>query len=85
MIDVKEATKKAAEYLSSFYPYPITGSIQLEEVELTENKDLWIITLSFEENSGKGIGFGFLSKRYKQFTINAETGEFISMKIREIK
>ena len=45
MIDVKEATGKAREYLVSFFPD--AEKVQLEEVELTEDKAHWYITREF--------------------------------------
>ncbi len=46
MINVKEATDKAREYLVSFFPD--AEKVQLEEIELTEDKEHWFITLSYE-------------------------------------
>ncbi|MCK5067257.1 MAG: hypothetical protein KAR16_07460 [Bacteroidales bacterium] len=85
MIDVKEATNKAKEYLVSFFPE--VEKVQLEEVELTEDRAYWFITLSYEGVSNSVASSLLVGKsvRYKLFKLDAENGEVISMKIRDIK
>jgi hypothetical protein len=85
MINVKEATDKAKEYLLAFFPD--AEAVQLEEVELTSDKAHWFITLSYEGVSGSVASSMLVGKslRYKIFKLDAETGEVISMKIRDIK
>ena len=85
MIDVKEATDKAKEYLVAFFPE--AEKIQLEEVELTNDKAHWFITLSYEGVSNSVASSLLVGKsvRYKLFKLDAESGEVVSMKIREIK
>jgi hypothetical protein len=85
MIDVREATKKATEHLNSFFPE--AEKVQLEEVELTDDKSHWYITLSYEGMSNSVASSLLVGKsvRYKIFKLDAESGEVISMKIRDIK
>jgi hypothetical protein len=85
MIDVTEATNKAKAYLSSFFPD--AEKVQLEEVELTDDKTHWLITLSYEGVSNSVASSLLVGKslRYKIFKMEAESGEVISMKIRDIK
>ena len=85
MINVREATDKAREHLVSFFPD--AEKVQLEEVELTDDKAYWFITLSYEGISHSVASSLLVGKsvRYKLFKIDAETGEVISMKIRDIK
>jgi hypothetical protein len=85
MINVKEATDKAREYLRSFFPD--AERVQLEEVELTEDKAYWFITLSYEGTSSSVASSLLVGKsvRYKLFKLDAESGEVLSMKIRDIK
>ena len=85
MIDVKQATQKAKEYLAAFFPDAET--VQLEEVELTDDKTHWYITLSYEGVSHSVASSLLVGKsvRYKLFKLEAESGEVISMKIRDIK
>ena len=85
MIDVSEATNKAKKYLVSFFPD--AEKVQLEEVELTDDKTHWLITLSYEGVSNSVASSLLVGKslRYKIFKMEAESGEVISMKIRDIK
>lgn len=85
MINVKEATDKAKEYLVSFFPD--AEQVQLEEVELSGDKNHWLITLSYEGVSTSVASSMLVGKSllYKIFKLDAETGEVISMKIRNIK
>jgi hypothetical protein len=85
MIDVKEATDKAKEHLASFFPD--AENVQLEEVELTDDKAHWLITLSYEGVSHSVASSLLVGKsvRYKIFKLDAKSGEVLSMKIRDIK
>ena len=85
MIDVKEATSKAREYLLTFFPE--AEKVQLEEIELTSDKTHWYITLSYEGVSNSVASSLLVGKqlRYKIFKLEAESGQVISMKIRDIK
>ena len=85
MINVKDATHKAKEYLMSFFPD--AEQVQLEEVELSADKKHWLITLSYEGVSGSVASSMLVVKslRYKLFTLDAKSGEVLSMKIRDIK
>jgi hypothetical protein len=85
MINVKEATDKAKEHLISFFPE--AEQVQLEEVELTEDKTHWLITLSYEGITSSVASSMLVGKSllYKIFKLDAKNGEVISMKIRDIK
>jgi hypothetical protein len=85
MIDVKQASDKAREYLMSFFPD--AEKVQLEEVELTSDKTFWYITLSYEGMANSVASSLLVGKsvRYKIFKLDAESGEVLSMKIRDIK
>ena len=85
MIDVKEATDKAKAHLVSFFPEAV--QVQLEEVELSVDKAHWLITLSYEGKSSSVASSMLVGKSllYKIFKLDAETGEVLSMKIRNIK
>lgn len=95
MIAVKEATQRAAEYCQQFYPD--AQDILLEEVERDEDK-FWLITLSFLSEVTKRVYVGTetviqqlghifprTERRFKTLKIDAQTGEFVSMKIRELQ
>ena len=85
MINVKEATDKAKEYLVSFFPD--AENVQLEEVEMTEDKAHWFVTISYEGVSNSVASSLLVGKTVicKIFKIDAQEGEVISMKIRDIK
>ena len=85
MINVKEATDKAKEYLVSFFPD--AENVQLEEVEMTEDKAHWFVTISYEGVSNSVASSLLVGKTvlYKIFKIDAQEGEVISMKFRDIK
>jgi len=85
MIKVKEATDKAKEHLVSFFPD--AEQVQLEEVELSGDKTHWLITLSYEGVSASVASSMLVGKSvlYKIFKLDAESGEVLSMKIRDIK
>ena len=85
MINVKEATDKAKEYLISFFPD--AENLQLEEVELSVDKAHWLVTVSYEGVSNSVASSLLVGKTvlYKIFKIDAENGEVLSMKFRDIK
>lgn len=85
MIDVKEATSKAVDYLKTFFPD--AEKVQLEELELTSDKAYWYITLSYEGVSNSVASSLLVGKsvRYKIFKLEADTGQVISMKIKDLK
>jgi len=85
MIDVRQAIDKAKEHLKAFFPD--AENIQLEEVELSSDKTHWLITLSFEGVSASVASSLLVGKSliYKQFKLDAKSGDVISMKIRDIK
>lgn len=99
-VDVKKAVLTAKNYWESLEG--ITGfkakDLRLEEVELSEDKNYWFITLGFNigqpmdlekrSNSFDDVMISLSEKSlnqrdYKIFKINADTGEVESMKIRK--
>ena len=77
-MDVKEAVKRACDYLVGLNE-SVTLT-ELEEVEKTEDGGYWLITLSYLPRGQ----LPFSEKRkYKIFKVNAESGEVLSMKIRQ--
>jgi hypothetical protein len=94
-IDVRSAVvaaKQYFEYIQDMIGNPI-NDILLEEVELSEDKKIWYVTLGFSRPVAKterslipeAISLATKYEReYKLFTVDAETGEVKSMKIREV-
>jgi hypothetical protein len=86
MIDAKQAVQiareKAADLLNQDSSY-------LEEIERDSYKDreIWSITLSLPRNVMRLAPFAQLSAdplEYKRFLIDAETGELVAVKLREL-
>ncbi|HEX6623903.1 MAG TPA: hypothetical protein VF064_09330 [Pyrinomonadaceae bacterium] len=84
MMDVKQAAKLASDYFNSLYETQSLSNVLLEEVELTENGEYWLITLSYPAQPETVSSIFGTKRQYKVFKINAETGEVQSMKIRKI-
>jgi hypothetical protein len=82
MINVKEAVQKAAEYFADVYPnkYP---NVLVEEIERT-NGD-WLITLGYDIPDISALLSRKPTRHFKLFKIDGQTGEVLSMKIREVE
>lgn len=81
MINVKAAVKSAIEYLE-FVQNELGGQLQdvrLEEVELSEDKSHWLITLGYYP--GTGI---VRDREYKAFKVNSQDALVESMRIRQV-
>jgi hypothetical protein len=81
MINAKEAANAAIEYLESFYKG--AEKIVLEEVELSEEKKSWSVTISFENVDEKNPST-INSRIYKIFRIDT-SGQVTAMKSRDYK
>ncbi|MEH2182112.1 hypothetical protein [Nostoc sp.] len=99
MIDVKTAVNAAYQYIKSIQD--MMGSslkdLRLEEVELSEDKSFWLITLGFDipkkppksqfENliaPSMASTLVLYEREYKLFKVNSQTGEVEAMKIRQV-
>ncbi|WP_204102285.1 MULTISPECIES: hypothetical protein [Spirulina sp. CCY15215] len=94
-VNVRKAVQTAASYLNSFRD--MLGDIKnlrLEEIELSEDKQFWLITLGFDiiNNSDADTDDNPLfplvesqnrERQYKIIKIDTQIGEVQSMKIRE--
>ena len=92
-IDVKQAVIAAIAYVRNLYAESNLRDVLLEEVEFSDATDQWIVTVGFSlpETKEETTSLIFpsktsreLSRRYKVVNINAETGQPISMKIRNL-
>jgi hypothetical protein len=94
MVPIKQAFLNAAEFAKSVLePGRLTG-LKLEEVEAGEvsGVDVWLITLSMARphdylttvSEALGLPENARNREYKTFAIRKDTGEVLSMKIREI-
>ncbi len=91
-VDVRTAIMAARNYLM-WLGDMIDNEIQdlrLEEVELSEDKNFWFVTLGFNrpiDSTKDPLGFSTITRyerEYKIFKIDVKTGEVYSMKIREV-
>ncbi len=85
MIEVKQAAEAALAYFNELYKSGY-HNLALEEVELSNDEEYWIITLGYNPPS---IGLTQLTgagakREYKQFKIDSTTEKVISMKIRNV-
>lgn len=91
-IDVREAVNIAEKYFDSVKDMMglQVNDLRLEEVELSEDKNFWLITLGFNrltDTAKNHLGLPTIprhEREYKIFNIDAQTGEVKSMKIREV-
>ena len=99
-IPIKDAVKQAKASLIDLYQDDPPRELALEEIELTDQGDrkLWAVTLGFHRakkitalNSGGGLqGLGLpipqIEHRvYKTVFVDAATGEFVKMDIRQVQ
>jgi hypothetical protein len=78
MITVDQAIDAAIGYVNQFKGVMPSEHVRLEEFELDDAHRVWLITLSLTEQSA----FVLKSREYKTFTVDGETGDVLSMKIR---
>jgi hypothetical protein len=88
MVDVKQAIEIAKQKASEMLNQN-PAAVNLEEIERESynGRDVWSITLSFPRNlqSVSAIGrIGADPLQYKRFLIDAESGEFVALKLREV-
>ncbi len=87
---MKQAVDVSAEFAASILGPDRTTGLQLEEVELSKviDRDVWQITLSMLRPNPFGNNVAvtnpYLPRDYKTFFVDRETGEVLSMKIREL-
>jgi hypothetical protein len=86
MIDAKQAVQRAKQSALEMLGSPTN----LEEIERDDYKsrDTWIITLSlpqYAKPEASALGLSYWNPlQYKRFLIDAETGELIAIKLREL-
>lgn len=92
-IDVKQAVERAKTAADQFFDDLDLVDLTLEEVEMTEDENHWLITLGFyvpNRNQGQdNLAFAIgrdnkYLRKYKTFKIDASTGRVLSMKIRQV-
>jgi hypothetical protein len=89
MVSIKQAFANAANLAANVLGPERLADLRLEEVESAEvnGADVWLITVSMVRPSpaGNALGLNFTGVRdYKSFAIRKDTGDVLSMKIREV-
>jgi hypothetical protein len=93
-MDVKDAVKKAVQYVAEIFESEKPENIGLEEVFLNESENVWEVTIGFSRPWDYPKPGGLLatamhglkpSRQYKVVKIDNTTGQVKSIKIREIK
>ena len=83
MIEIKEAAKKAQDFIGEFFNNP--EKIQVEAFSLSEDGKFWNVTISFWQKSEQlnqlqsilGING---SKMYKTTKVDVDSGDIVGMK-----
>lgn len=87
-IGVKDAVTSAMDFVRDMYEGERLRDLLLEEVEMAQNDDQWLVTIGFslpkEEPSSILIpATKKLDRQYKVIAVDAVSGQPKSMKIRE--
>ena len=98
MIDPRNAVKRATDYLDQMKDLigQNLNNLRLEELELSDSRLFWLVTLGYDipyKPSGveKLMNQSYLSeetlyrREYKIFSVDSQTGQVQSMKIRSIE
>ena len=85
---IKVKAQEAAKIATDYYK-EVTGDYQqpaVEEVELSKDNKYWLITLGVRRSASDTISnlYGKTEVEYKVFKIDAQNGNVLSMKIREV-
>ena len=82
MIDSKTAISRASAYLGEIFPQ--AKEVQLEEIELSDNRKHWLVTFSFPKPELVIFGAPVANpnRDYKTVKVDAATGEPVAVKIR---
>ena len=86
-MDVKEAVEVATKHFEDLYPTTSLRDVLLEEVELSEDEQTWLVTLGFDRKlpgTLGAIGANEYSRAYKLFKIDDQTGKVYSVTMRKV-
>lgn len=89
-IGVKDAVSSAMEFVRDMYDGQGLRDLLLEEVELAQAGNQWLVTIGFllardESTSILTPATRRLARQYKVVAVDALSGQPVSMKIREAK
>lgn len=84
-IDVQRAVQAAESFVRNMRSsLGDVSDVRLEEVEFSDDRAFWLITLSFMRPTQDSVLTSPPEREYRRFEIDATTGEFKSMTIRTI-
>jgi hypothetical protein len=85
-MELKEAVGEAKAHVAEVFSEELAGPPTLEEVWFDSDADAWCITLGLLRNeTGLGaLGKALTRKEYKVVRIARKSGEFISIKNRDV-
>jgi hypothetical protein len=89
-VPVQTAVSNAMSYVRNLYASEPIGDLLLEEVEFSESTEQWLVTIGFTVSkiTDDSTSFMFakrnLARHYKVIHVDAQTGQPVSMKIREM-
>jgi hypothetical protein len=89
MIPVKEAVKKAIDFLADTLEGEKLEAPRLEEIELSDDNAYWYVTVSFFRNDPRAalasaLGGSSEGRDYKTITVDANNGAVKKMVIRQL-
>lgn len=91
MIDVKVAVRAAVKFITGLYEPELLNDLLLEEIELSEDKRYWLVTLGFTRylptpsHPLQHLAAPRTVRSYKQIKVDANTAQVESLKIREVE
>ena len=90
-VDAKQAARLSLDYFNELFPNAVISNVALEEVELLEDENCWLITLGFDEPlrhkplaAINVFGPPPPARQFKIFKVDTKTAKVISMKIRKL-
>ena len=92
VIDVRRAVQSARDYIQDIQDLlesPLEN-LRLEEIELSEDEQYWLVTLGYDIEKQNNLPMLLaskpqeLSREYKLFQINSDSGKVEAMKIRKV-
>ncbi|MEM9291949.1 MAG: hypothetical protein AAGD01_09735 [Acidobacteriota bacterium] len=78
MLNVIDAVRKAREYFSALHEDEVVTELHTAEVERSSDGSRWAVTLSYGDDDVSAIS------KHKVVEVDAETGDFVSMKLRTL-
>ena len=95
MIDIRYAATSAVQYIQKIQDLLETSleNLRLEEAEISEDSDFWLITLGYDRPEKKAKSSltsmsldlsKYPVREYKLFKVDVNSGEVAAMKIRQL-